>query len=647
MTHRYYALACDELPDRRDALLAHLAGHGIRPRLIRGIHGKTWGLDTTLEYEPGKRISAGHVALNLGSWVMWATAHAESNLKTVDPLAPCIFFEDDAVLADRWDAELARVHAELDEANHDWDLVFLGLAESEPHVWNKVTERLGRPDSPICRLSDPFGTHALMVRPRALPVLLEHMREARRNLDQQLWRNVLKPGRLNWCAVLPTLVRQRTFDYTGGARPEWGPSCVDAAPISLAEVDAPGRPSAETYRATLDLVDPYPCIYRGEPLNEHGRAVNVRKSVAVNECARLNVPCHARPDIGPVTHELGPAAVCQTCELRADMRPADRRRDRLPLPDGHFNPSLAMYRGRLILATRDSWGHSKVGLWQLDNAAADWTGEWRVRPLASLGSPHPEATRLEDPRLFVGPGWDGESRLLCAFNLPDGYPPKVVQVGYALFSGDLTRIEDTHVFRSPRGSVYEKNWEPFYDGHDLNWVYAGKPEHMILDADGCPRWATPNPLPWTGGVVRGGCPPVLAEVDPAAGTWVPGAGRGEYYAFFHGCLKRTFGNVYTVGCYTFEPRPPYRITRMTPTPLVWPDLPAADEDVVKRFVVFPGGAVPHAGAWHLACGVDDSFCRIVRLPFAAVEAALKSAPEAAGAVHSLRDTPVALGVRPE
>lgn len=617
MNPRYYALVCDEFPERKATLQAHLKERGVRATYVRGFHGKTWGLDTTLEYEPGKRLPAGHVALNLGAWSMWMYAHLDTGRKDVDPCAPVIFFEDDVELCADWDARLREVLTELPD---DWELVFVGLAECEPGVWHKIDQRFGRPDSPICRLRDPFGTHALMVKPHAIPILLENMREARRNLDQQLWQNVLQRGKLNWYAVLPTLVKQRTFDYTGGDRPEWASVCG----VSTAREQAAAQEDKSRYIDSLALIDPHPCIYRGEPFHEHGRATaQVRKSVPVNECARLNVACHSRPAGWAVSHESGPVRACEVCELRADMQPAPRRRTRLPLPDGHFNPSISLYRGRLILATRDSWGHSKVGLWELTNSAADWTGEWAVKPLASLASKHPEATRLEDPRLFVG-----RDRLLCAFNLPDGYPPKVVQVGYALFAPDLRSIEDTHVFRSPRDSVYEKNWVPTEDFH---WIYAMKPNHIVLDEDGKTTWSTPNNLPWTGGVMRGGAVPI---------KW-----REGYISFFHGCLKRTFGNVYTMGAYTFEGRPPYRILKQTATPLAWPDLPAEDESVVKRFVLWPGGVVAHAGAFHVALGIDDSFCRIQRFPFEVVEAALQDVPEENGVIQSIRDTPIAMGVR--
>jgi predicted GH43/DUF377 family glycosyl hydrolase len=205
-----------------------------------------------------------------------------------------------------------------------------------------------------------------------------------------------------------------------------------------------------------------------------------------------------------------------------------------------------------------------------------------------------------------------------------------VKVGYVRFAEDLSGIEETVVMDSPHGNLYEKNWQCIPWGDELRWVYSFKPEHVVLGRT--QNWVTPNPLPWTGGVIRGGATPVLCA--------------GAYYHFFHGVLKRPEGNVYTIGCNVFEAQPPYRVMRQTPTPLVWPDLPAPDESVIKRYVLWPGGAVPHAGAWHIATGIDDTHVRIIRLPFGQVEAAL-SEGGAERDVSSIRDTHIAHGVTAE
>lgn len=334
------------------------------------------------------------------------------------------------------------------------------------------------------------------------------------------------------------------------------------------------------------------------------------------------------------------AVDCETCKLRTGMETRGIR-PRLPLPEGHFNPSMIEWKGKVILATRDSWGHSKLALWELKNEKDDWSGKWLTTPLGSSASLHPDAPRLEDPRLFIGFTADGEPRLHAMVNLPDGYPPKRVQVGYVRFTADLSAIDHTEIYKSPNNNLYEKNWVPFYVGNDLYWVYSTKPEHIVMGEKTVYR--TQNHLPWVGGVIRGGAAPVRVVVDRFNPKLKGCNGEESYYHFFHGCLKRFQGSVYTVGCAVFESQPPFRILRQTVKPLVWPDLPGSDETVVKRYVMWPGGVIPHAGHWHLALGIDDTNCRIVRLPYGVVESELKDVPEQRAAA-SIRDTPLAKGI---
>jgi len=632
-----YALFCSEFPERERALRNHFWDRGITATFWRGFGGTQWGLETSKEYDPGKRISSGHVGLNLGAWAMWQ--HALLQGDGLPGSEAVIFFEDDVELPEDFYAKIATLRTELDTTFPDWDLVFIGTCGTEPAIWHKVTERIGGPDSRLCRLSNPFGTHAMMVRRRTIPVLLEHMRAAERNLDQQLWQRVLQPGYLKWCAVLPTLVHQRTYDNKGIGTPEWAPSTLRPEEMSNKPApvpeptggDLPGRPSAETTAATLAVIDPYPCAYRGEALEDHGRAMTQRRPVPLSECARLNRTCHSKSAIGTVIDQSGAEAVsCEICPHRNETIPTGNR-ERLPLPEGHFNCGMIPWGSRLILATRDSWGHSKVALWDLKNDKPDWTGRWACRPIGSFKSGHPEAPRLEDPRLFKFVDSKGRPRIYAAFSLPDNYPPKVVKVGYCRFDLALTEIDETVILESPHGNLYEKNWSPLVTPDGLHWVYAMKPNHVVMGPH--QNFVTENPFQWTGGVMRGGATPIYHN--------------GEYYSFFHGCLKRAQGNVYSVGVYTFQPFPPFRILRQTPTPILWPDAPAHDEAVVKRMVLFPGGVVAHAGAWHLAMGVDDTFCRIERLPFDRVEEALSRTTRAERDVSSIRDTHIAHGVTAE
>lgn len=632
------ALYCAELPEREAALRHHLAERHVSATFFRSVHGRTWGLHTSLEYDKGKHLPPGHVGLNIGTWFAWQHLWLRNDHDT----QAYILFEDDVRLPEDYHQQLEKLEQELVQFP-DWDLVYLGLAENEPGVWHKVTDRVGGPSSRLCRLDCPFGTHAYMVRRRALPILMANMAKAQRNLDQQLWEQVLSRNLIRWCAVLPGIVQQRTYDHESTGKPEWAPSTIhqDDRPEERQQEKAvtEWQPHEVVVKSSL-MVDPFPCIFRGESLVEDGVS-STKKLIPLSQCARLNEPCHSKPSLAGVgrveTQEGKEARWCGCCNLRLQMADTAAR-SRLPLPEGHFNPSLIWFGGRLVLATRDSWGHSRVALWELTNKYGDWTGEWSCKPLASLGSDHPQAPRLEDPRLFTMPDPDNGSLRLCSmFNLPDGYPPKRVAVGYVRFLSDLTGIDRTEVFPSPNKCLYEKNWTPFWcdADQDLHWVYSTKPEHTIL---GRASYTTPNRLPWLAGVVRGGAAPVLVEATDR--TWHR---NDVYYHFFHGCLKRVQGSVYTVGCSVFSAHPPFNVLKQTMLPLIWPDLPAVGEDVVKRYVIWPGGAVPHAGAWHLALGVDDTFCRIVRIPFQDLEAALTDQEETEPTV-SLRDTPIARGV---
>lgn len=674
MTLPVYVLHCAELPQRTAVARAHITEQIPDACFWKSVHGTTWGLQTVKEFDPGKRISPGHCGLLLGHWTLWN--HLWHTLpapeRTGGQDAAAIVLEDDAVLPPNFWGAVNDVRAELLRHNPGWQFVFLGLAEQEtPGLWNKLTDRLGAPDSRLCRAAYPWGTHAIMLRRSALPVLIDNMALAERNIDQQLFERVLRPGLVNWCAVIPSIIHQRTYDYSGSGSPEWAPSTItnldggddlfhanqplqDANRRYVCRPDMgvtyeqamgkPGLPQPpndgkqslvepptvqhpDVIAASLRLTEPFPCIYRGEsaePVVANGRVVPTW------ECALLNRPCHQRaalvlPGNDPVS--------CEQCTRRLEMGGSGASRDRLPLPDGHFNPSMIVWGDRIILATRDSWGHSRVGLWELTNPESDWSGAWAVKPISSVASGHPLAPRLEDPRLFVAPHPDtGVDALHASFSMPDGYPPKHVRVGYVRFAPDLKSVEHSELFESPNDCAYEKNWVPLILDGITHWVYGTKPWHVVMaappgDAD---VWSSRNDFAWTGGVIRGGCPPVLHD--------------GVCYHFYHGCLKRPHGNIYTVGCYTFEPDPPFRVLRQTPTPIVWPDLPGPGESVVKRYVVFPGGAVPHAGHWHVACGIDDTFVRIVRLSFADVEAALDATATDTGDVTSIRGTQIATGV---
>ena len=667
-----YLLVCDELPERRDGAIAHLWERGLEPTVWKGFHGRSWGLMTTREYDKGQRISPGHVGLNTGSWAMWQAAMLGvgcDGTKPWDGDEELMFFEDDVCLPVDFKNQLNALFWELDQSLPDWDLVFLGLAEVQPNVWGKVTDRLGDGASRLCVLDSPFGTHALLVRRRALPVLLEHMRHAERNLDQQLWKYVLQPGLLKWCAVLPSIVTQRTFDYEGTGKPEWVASTIHAddpmytptlphhppaehvntrspeevtKAIKMVEQDKNG---IDVHQRTLEMTDPIPCAYRGEGVDEIALS-NKGFPVPLWECARLDKLCFNKKGI--VLADPKEALRCETCEVREQLTPPEQL-TRLPLPEGHFNCSAIKWDNRLILASRDSWGHSKVALWEMTNTEKDWSGTWTAKAIGSFASDHSLMPRLEDPRLFIAPSpVTGRPHLCSVFSCPDGYPPELVKVGYVRFKEDLSGIEHSEVLDSPYDSKYEKNWLPLVNQYGTSWVYGSKPNHEVIqfDKDGkvSQKWITPNPLPWKGGAHRGGAVPVFVSRTYAQANKMRDWGCDVHYHFHHGVLKRIQGAVYSTGCTVFEAQPPYRVLAQTRIPLQWADNSGNNDRCVKRYVLFIGGAIPHHGHWNLFSGIDDTYCRHSRISFAVVNTALNTEPEEDRGV-GIRDTPISLGSR--
>ncbi len=95
----------------------------------------------------------------------------------------------------------------------------------------------------------------------------------------------------------------------------------------------------------------------------------------------------------------------------------------------------------------------------------------------------------------------------------------------------------------------------------------------------------------------------------------------EYLAFFHSKFIDKLGIFwYVMGAYTFEAEPPFRLKSISPYPLLFegiycsPHLNTADP---RKCVIFPSGYVfdedEDHSLIHLACGENDSACKIITL----------------------------------
>src|SRR5262245_60674499 len=106
-----YCIACEQLPDRREAAASHFAERGLAVTFVQGIHGESWGLDTRHCHAPGVRITPGHIGLILSHWMLWQHLWLSG-------VAEALILEDDAIIpADfpaRFTALMAAVPAETE-----------------------------------------------------------------------------------------------------------------------------------------------------------------------------------------------------------------------------------------------------------------------------------------------------------------------------------------------------------------------------------------------------------------------------------------------------------------------------------------------------------------------------------------------------
>ena len=154
----------------------------------------------------------------------------------------------------------------------------------------------------------------------------------------------------------------------------------------------------------------------------------------------------------------------------------------------------------------------------------------------------------------------------------------------------------------------EKNWMPFIYKDDLYMVYSIKP-HVIVRfyrSGICEKIYESVPsINWEWGNLSGGTQAVKINDE-------------EYLTFFHSFLSPDRANnrvprQYFIGAYTFEAKPPFRILRMTPEPLVWNALYQTFSES-PHIVVFPAGLVNEDGIISMTYGDNDGATYLTKFP---------------------------------
>lgn len=254
-----------------------------------------------------------------------------------------------------------------------------------------------------------------------------------------------------------------------------------------------------------------------------------------------------------------------------------------------LNPSIIADGNGYLFAYRNAWRGAAISVVRL-------SAEFKpVGPPVYLGLNHYQATSgKEDPRLFrfrnkihvSFTGWLGVDTVRW----------NQANMLYARLSPGLD-VEQIYFPDVPGREAWEKNHIYFEHDGRLFFIYSISP-HKVMEVKGEEVVAvheTPTETEWTAGFLRGGCSPVLH--------------RGHYYHFFHGTAERdTGGRLYTLGLAVFEAKPPFRIVKITHTPLDAGD-PETNPGITSD-VIFPGGAVRHQNQWCIAMGVHDAWSEL-------------------------------------
>ncbi len=221
--------------------------------------------------------------------------------------------------------------------------------------------------------------------------------------------------------------------------------------------------------------------------------------------------------------------------------------------------------------------------------------------------------------------------------------PRIVKVGKSLYLSWNDAIDEDNYARSihvgewnPKTSKLEyitnlqqyiapveKNWVPFErkekEDYSLGFVYGIYP-HKIIGFANPERNEVIHPqyegynalhdLHWVKqwGIIRGGTPARLV-------------GK-EYISFFHSSFKEGGKIWYVMGAYTFEAKAPYKITSVTPCPLLFPGIYTSEilntADATKH-CIFPAGLAIEEKQGdillHVSCGENDSAIKIVTIDY--------------------------------
>lgn len=293
-------------------------------------------------------------------------------------------------------------------------------------------------------------------------------------------------------------------------------------------------------------------------------------------------------------------------------------------PDA-FNPSLLRIEDGFLLVFRYCpdriWkSHiSYIGIGMLDE---------NFNPISQpqlLSTRRPNSKtpcQSEDPRVF---SYRGRNFIVFNDNIEIENPTtgqrRDIYLAELLQSqGNFSLSSSVKLFYKEKYNMqwWQKNWIPFTWNKKLLFVYSINPHEIVelnlIDGKCYLGYESFAELNWEWGTPRGSTPGLLVD--------------GEYLSFFHSGIKmasEASGGCelwhYFMGAYTFSPLPPFKITKITPSPIIGEGFYTTSYH--EKRVIFPGGYVAEGPYIYVAYGKDDDEMWIATLDKEALQNFLK------------------------
>lgn len=190
-----FCIYCPEIMEAYQAAVLHFAKRDVPAEFLSGIHGEAFGILGTRPYrfdspKRGEVTGYRHTGLVLSHYMVWTAC-------SVLPDRHYMILEDDAEFPQDWKK---RFEPAWKDVPQDFDILILGGSNCSDKDKKQIR-------GSVWEIKYPFTTHAYIVAKKALPVLLENMRDASMPIDIGLIH--LAYPKLKVYTVLPRIVNQR------------------------------------------------------------------------------------------------------------------------------------------------------------------------------------------------------------------------------------------------------------------------------------------------------------------------------------------------------------------------------------------------------------------------------------------------------